>query len=160
MREQKVHCQRPSRLPGLIKTARLFLLLWAAATAWVQGEDWPTFQHDNHRSARSSENLPAARLSQQWVYQSPQPPQPAWGGAANGMLRRDSRAEIDANYDPVFHVIVVGQSLLLWLRVDDAVHCLDTRTGQESGPTTDGAVRIAPAWNGAFSFSDGNRPIA
>ncbi len=155
MREQKVHCQRPSRLPGLIKTARLFLLLWAAATAWVQGEDWPTFQHDNHRSARSSENLPAARLSQQWVYQSPQPPQPAWGGAA----KWDAYAGIRGlksmrNYDPVFHVIVVGQSLFFGSSVDDAVHCLDTRTGQEKWTfTTDGAVRIAPAyWNGRLFF--------
>ncbi|MDP7442672.1 MAG: hypothetical protein QGI37_13130, partial [Verrucomicrobiota bacterium] len=44
----------------------------------VTGEDWPVFQHDNYRSAKTAENLRAELLEPAWIWQSPHPPQPAW----------------------------------------------------------------------------------
>ena len=48
----------------------------------VTGEDWPVFQHDNYRSAKTTENLQAELLEPAWIWQSPHPPQPAWSGPA------------------------------------------------------------------------------
>jgi len=55
------------------------------------------------------------------------------------------------NYDPVFHVIVAGESVYFGSSADDSVHCLDAATGEERWTyCTDGPVRIAP------TYSDGN----
>ncbi len=130
----------------------LAFLGWLGA---ARAADWPVYQHDNHRSAHSPETLAASQLGEQWVYRSPQPPKPAWDGPA----KWDAYAGIRGlksmrNYDPVFHLVVVGSSLFFGSSVDDAVHCLDTRSGREKWSyTTDGAVRIAPAhWDGRLFF--------
>ena len=120
-----------------------------------RAEDWPTYQHDSQRSACSGENLAAAGLRPDWVYRSPGPPRPAWDGAA----RWDAYAGIRPlksmrEYDPVYHVSVAGRSLYFGSSADDTVRCLDTRSGKEQWTyTTDGAVRIAPAYaNGRVYF--------
>ena len=64
--------------PTCLKIVTLLLALTATASA----ADWPTFRHDNTRSARSSESLPAAELGLAWLWQSAEPPQPAWAGPA------------------------------------------------------------------------------
>jgi outer membrane protein assembly factor BamB len=138
-----------------ISTSRLVLgLLLTAFGATAQAEDWPTYQHDNRRSARSSEDLSAAELGQAWIYRPPQPPRPAWDGPA----KWDAYANLSGlksmrNYDPVFHVTVAGQSLFYGSSADNSVHCLDTRTGNESWVfTTDSPVRIAPTLSGGRIF--------
>lgn len=118
----------------------------AALTA--RADDWPTYQHDNRRSAVSSEALRVAALQEGWIHRPAQPPQPAWAGPA----KWDAYAGIRGlrsmrNYDPVFHPVVVGKSLFYGSTSDDAVHCLDTRTGEETWRfVTDGAIRIAPTY--------------
>ncbi len=129
------------------------LIPWAASLVLVlslaQAEDWPTYQHDIRRSGWTSERLEASQLGQQWRFESSHPPQPAWDGPA----KWDAYAGIRGlksmrNYDPVFHVTVAGQSLFFGSSVDDAVHCLDTRTGKEKWFfPTDGPVRIAPTFH-------------
>ncbi len=128
---------------------RLFATLttacWLMSAAAI-AEDWPTFQRDTHRSARTSEQLDIQALGQAWQYKTPEPPRPAWAGPA----KWDAYARITPlrsmrNYDPVFHVTVVGDKLYYSSSADDAVHCLDTKTGQECWRfTTDGPVRITP----------------
>jgi outer membrane protein assembly factor BamB len=58
------------------------------------------------------------------------------------------------NYDPAFHLIVVGDSIYFGSSADDAVHCLDAKTGKRKWFfATGGPVRIAPAWhNGRLYF--------
>jgi len=135
-------------------------LIVIATGALLHADDWPTFRHDNHRSGRTADTLPAKSLQQQWVWRSAAPPQPAWAGPAkwdayhNIKLLRSMR-----NYDPVFHVVVAGGSVYFGSSVDDSVHCLDAATGKEKWSyTTDAPVRIAPSFAGGklyFGSDDG-----
>ena len=115
----------------------------------VTGEDWPVFQHDNYRSAKTAENLRAELLEPAWIWQSPHPPQPAWSGPA----KWDAYAGIRGlrsmrNYDPVFHVVVASGRVFFGSTVDDSVRCLDALTGETQWiHHTDGPVRIAPTFH-------------
>ena len=115
----------------------------------VTGEDWPVFQHDNYRSAMTTENLQAELLEPAWIWQSPHPPQPAWSGPA----KWDAYAGIRGlrsmrNYDPVFHVVVASGRVFFGSTVDDSVRCLDALTGETQWiHHTDGPVRIAPTFH-------------
>lgn len=144
-----IHAGR--RLPWLL------LILTATAAA----DDWPSHRHDAQRSGRTSETLAVEKLQQQWVMQSPQAPRPAWPGPA----KWDAYAHIRGlrsmrDYDAAFHVTVVDQSLFYGSSADDAVHCIDTRTGTERWSfITDGPVRIAPTISNGrvyFGSDDGH----
>lgn len=112
-------------------------------------EDWPVYQHDNYRSAKTSEQIPAPLLEPSWSWQSAHPPQPAWSGPA----KWDAYAGIRGlksmrNYDPVFHVISAGDRVFFGSTVDDSVRCLNAKTGEELWIFhTDGPVRIAPTFH-------------
>jgi len=110
-------------------------------------KDWPTYQHDHHRSGRTGEQIGAAHLTQTWVWQSPQPPQPAWAGPAKYDAYSNVRPlRSMRNYDPAFHVVAADGLVCFGSSADDSVHCLDAATGDERWTfTTDGPVRIAPA---------------
>jgi outer membrane protein assembly factor BamB len=118
-----------------------------ALTATASAADWPTFRHDNTRSARSSESLPAAELGLAWLWQSAEPPQPAWAGPAKWDAYNDiPRLNSMRNYDAAPHVAVAGEQLYFGSSLDDTVRCLDARSGVERWRfTTEGPVRIAPA---------------
>jgi outer membrane protein assembly factor BamB len=115
------------------------------ATAW--GEDWPTYRHDHRRSGVTNESLPVADLGRAWVFRSPQPPQPAWAGAADVDAFRKQRGLGDArNYDPAFHCIAAGECVYFGSSSDDGVHCLDLKSGKPRWTyTTGGPVRVAPS---------------
>ncbi len=119
-------------------------LIWVAAT--VRADDWPTFRHDNRRSGLTAESLDVPALTLQWVARGDHPVEPAWPGPA----KWDAYAYIRdlpslRNYDPAAHLIVVGDRLYFGSSTDDAVHCLDARTGRELWRTTvGGPVRIPP----------------
>ena len=112
--------------------------LWAA--------DWPTHLHDNRRSGFTIEQLDAPRLKIAWTWSSPHPPQPAWAGPAKWDAYAGNRnLPSMRNYDPVFHVTAADGSIFFGSSLDDAVHCLDARTGKARWTvTTDGPIRIAP----------------
>lgn len=126
----------------------LLLCSWVAAVLTASAEDWPVYQHDHHRSGTTTEALPLEHLSESWVYRTPRPPEPAWDGAAKWDAYAGLRGlKSMRNYDPVAHVIVVGNRLYFGSTTDDSVHCLDATTGKELWAfTTDGPVRIAPTW--------------
>ncbi len=125
----------------------LFSIVGTGRTDTVHAADWPAYQHDNHRSATSTEKIAAARLGRAWTWRSPHPPKPAWPGPA----KWDAYANIRdlssmRNYDPVFHTTVAGDKLYFGSSVDDSVYCLSTKTGRQLWHfTTDGPVRIAPS---------------
>jgi len=134
-------------------------ILVAASSSF--GEDWPTYRHDNSRSGRSAERIDAARLQQSWVWRSPSPPRPAWGGPA--MYDAYHGVNVLSNtrdYDVAFRVTVAAGRLYFGSSADDSVHCLDVRTGKEQwSHTTGGPVRIPPTIAGGkayFGSDDGH----
>ena len=62
----------------------LYLITACCPLGSILAEDWPTYQHDNRRSATTTEKLDFP-MKQIWVYQSPAPLQTAWA---------DSRAHL------------------------------------------------------------------
>ena len=141
-----------------IQAVVLIIILFS--TAHIRAEDWPVYQHDNYRSAKTAEQLPAPLLEPSWTWKSAHLPQPAWSGPA----KWDAYAGIRGlksmrNYDPVFHVIAAGDSVYFGSTVDDSVRCLDASTGKERWIFhTDGPVRIAPSYHDAriyFGSDDG-----
>lgn len=138
--------------------AALFSATLLAAT--LNAGDWPTYQHDNRRSAVTDESLPVEHLVPYWVYRSPQPPQPAWPGPAKWDAYAGLRGlRSMRNYDPVFHVIAAGGAVYFGSSADDSVYCLDGDTGEPRWiVTTGGPVRIAPTYSDGrvyFGSDDG-----
>ena len=120
----------------------------------LQAEDWPTYRHDNRRSGVSSEQLPA-QLKETWTYKSPAPPQTAWSGPAKwDAFSGNKDLQSMRNFDPAFFVTTAGQDVYFGSSVDNAVHCIDARTGKERWVFfTDSAVRFPPTVaNGKLYF--------
>ena len=119
-----------------------FSLLTGSAFA----ADWPSYRRDVKRSGYTTEELSVRKLQNQWVLQAPQAPRPAWPGPA----KWDAYARIRGlrgmrDYDSAFQMVVVGHSLFYGSSTDDAVHCIDTRSGRERWSfVTDAPVRMAP----------------
>ena len=135
---------RPSR-KNVVPLIVLFFIVATSATTAV-AKDWPTYRHDNYRSGETDESLDAANLTLDWVWQSAQPPQTAWAGPAKWDAYNDiPRLNSMRNYDAAFHVAVAGDAVYFGSSADDAVRCLDARTGKERWRfTAGGPVRIAP----------------
>ena len=132
---------------------KLSILLLVTALN-LQAEDWPTYRHDNRRSGVSSEQLPA-QLKEAWTYKSPAPPQTAWSGPAKwDAFSGNKDLQSMRNFDPAFFVTTAGQDVYFGSSVDNAVHCIDARTGKERWVFfTDSAVRFPPtASNGKLYF--------
>lgn len=151
----------------LLRNSNLFPpLLWTlcAMIDWsvigASAADWPTYRGDNRRSGVTAESIKVP-LSPAWAYASPTPPQMAWSGPAKwDSYANLRRLESMRNFDPAFFVVAVGDSVYFGSSVDDAVHCLDAKTGAEKWVFhTDGPVRLPPSWHEGkvyFGSDDGN----
>ncbi len=151
---------------NFIKRRRLACLL-IAGLLMLEGSshsafagDWPTYRHDNRRSGVTKEQI-RLPLRQVWFYSSPSPPQTAWPAPA----KWDAFANIKGlksmrNFDPVFYVTAVGDSVYFGSSVDDSTHCLDAETGAEKWTFfTDAPVRLPPSWHNGkvyFGSDDGH----
>jgi len=127
----------------------------------VRAEDWPTYRRDDRRSAVTTQELDAPKLEPAWTRRVSLPPQPAWHGPAQRDAYHDKTDLTPMrDYDLVAYPIVVGNRLYYGSTSDDAVHCLDTRSGRELWRyTTDGPIRIAPTWSDGklyFGSDDGH----
>lgn len=138
-----------------MKAAFGFIAVVALAVS-AAAEDWPTYGHDNRRSHVSSESL-TAPLVESWVYQSPQPPQPAWTAPAKwDAFAANDGLQSMRNFDPAFFVTAADEKVYFGSSVDNAAHCLDAKSGEEIWVAfADGPVRLPPtvqgdrAWFGA-----------
>ena len=115
---------------------------WHGAAA-----DWPTYRYDNRRGGVTPESIQLP-LTPAWVHTSPTPPQMAWSGPAKwDSYANIRRLESMRNFDPAFFVTVVGDCVYFGSSIDDAVHCLEVKTGKERWVfDTEGPVRLPPSW--------------
>ncbi|MEK6270298.1 MAG: PQQ-binding-like beta-propeller repeat protein [Planctomycetales bacterium] len=113
----------------------------------VAEAEWPTYRHDNARSAHTTESLESTELHTAWHWDSVRPPLPAWAGPAKWDAYNDiPRLNSMRNYDAAMHTTVSGGKVYFGSSVDDTVRCLDAITGTVLWSyTTDGPVRIAPS---------------
>jgi len=143
-----VHKYNYSRLQRLacFVIAGLFVL----GNGWGRAfsDDWPTYRHDNRRSGVTKEQI-SLPLKQTWMYCSAGLPQTAWPGPA----KWDSFANIKGlksmrDFDPVFYITAVDDSVYFGSSADDCAYCLDAKTGEEKWVFfTDAPVRFPPTWH-------------
>jgi len=134
----------------LILGLLLFTLLGCQSTRQAAGEaDWPQYKKDNYRSGTTEVQIELSTLDLDWVYRAPQQPVPAWYGPAyEDAYAQHGPLPSMRDYDLAYYPVVVGESLYYSSTADDAVHCLDTRTGREKWRyMTGGPVHIAPVYH-------------
>jgi len=144
----------------VISLVAIVLLMSSCQEKEATINDWAQFKKDNFRSANSPVQLDIATLGEEWVYKAPQLPVPAWYGPA----KEDTYANSGPlpsmrDYDLAYYPIVVGTKLYYGSTADKAIHCLDTKTGEELWVhTTGGAIHVAPTYylgNLYFGSDDG-----
>ena len=128
---------------------RRFVLAFVLISRAGIAADWPTWQHDNRRTGATVEQLQTEKLTLKWTWTSSSPPQTAWAGPAKyDAYAYHRNLPSMRNYDPVFHLISVGDDVWFGSSVDDSLYCLRADDGEERWVvTTDGPIRLAPAWS-------------
>ncbi|MGQ9731135.1 MAG: PQQ-binding-like beta-propeller repeat protein, partial [Candidatus Zipacnadales bacterium] len=109
----------------------------------TQAADWPTYAHDNARTAVTHEEL-TFPLKEQWVYTARSAPLPAWPDpqdvAIEGQLE-----EPRARFDDAYHVAAVGGAVYFGTSCDNKLYCLNAASGAVRWTFfTEGAIRLAP----------------
>jgi len=132
-------------------TIRATVLLTGLATAlaWPSAADWPSYRHDNQRSAITAETLKLP-LVKRWQMTPAQPPSPAWAKPAkfDFYVSPQSRKPLVHRlaYDHAYHATAVGDRVFYGSSAEHTVHCLDAYSGRERWVFfTDGPVRFAPS---------------
>jgi outer membrane protein assembly factor BamB len=107
--------------------------------------DWPTYLRDNLRTGASPEPLKLP-LHLAWTHQTRFPPNPAWPEEAkNDYWHSKYSMEERVTYDRAFHLVSVGERVYFGSSSEDAVFCLDAKTGKQVWSyVTEGPVRLAP----------------
>ncbi len=109
-------------------------------------DNWPTYRHDNRRSGATLEKarLP---LKLDWVRKSPIAPMMAWSGPAKWDAYSGNKdLQSMRNFDPAFFVTSADGAVYFGSSIDNAVHCLDAKTGKERWVSfAGGAVRLPPS---------------
>ncbi|MBM4049356.1 MAG: PQQ-like beta-propeller repeat protein [Planctomycetes bacterium] len=137
-----------------LRTCGRFVVALAWLCPLAQSADWPEFGGNADRTDVTAETLQLP-LSLAWSFQANHPPSPAF----KGLTRLPTTAAAIA-YDHAFHPVVADGRLYFGSSTEEAVFCLNTRTGEmEWVFWTEGAVRLAPTvWKGKalFGSDDGH----
>ncbi|MFQ5810911.1 MAG: PQQ-binding-like beta-propeller repeat protein, partial [Armatimonadota bacterium] len=127
-------------------------LVWAAVCVPALSEDWPTYHHDNARTAISSESL-SLPLNEHWSFETRGQPVPGWAPPQSEPV--EGFLELPrAQFDDVYHPVVADGTVYFGSSAENKVYALDAATGDVRWTVfTGGAVRLAPAvWNGRVYF--------
>ncbi|HID07314.1 MAG TPA: hypothetical protein EYP10_09225, partial [Armatimonadetes bacterium] len=132
-----------------------FITLMIITLTSARTDDWATYMHDVARTGITLEQLELP-LSEQWVFISKHPPQPAWEppkpAPIEGILEVNRLC-----FDDAYQVAVVGEWVYFGSSADSKVYCLNASTGEVRWTFfTGGPVRFAPTvWRGrVFVGSD------
>lgn len=110
----------------------------------VLSEDWPTYRHDNRRSAVTKDEfrLPASLV---WVWRSSNAPVTALPGPGRRTFEgRELRHKV--RLDDAFQAVFCGQRVFFGSSEDGRIICLDLALGSLKWEFfTGAAVRLAPA---------------
>ena len=137
----------------MIRSTLALLVLCSVNTA--KAVSWPTYRHDNRRNGVSSEPLKLP-LAQAWTHDGGAPQQ-AWTGPAKwDAFSANEGLQSMRNFDPC-HFTTAAHGLIYYgSSADNAVHCLDAKTGNEKWlHFTNSSVRFPPtivgekAWFGS-----------
>ncbi|NQV33078.1 MAG: PQQ-binding-like beta-propeller repeat protein, partial [Phycisphaeraceae bacterium] len=126
-------------------TALCLIVLFANGV--LNAADWPTYQADNRRRGISEESL-TLPLYEQWTRHGGYSPAPAWPEmpAQHDYWHNVRDLNPTNTYDRAFHVAVAEGKLYYGASAEDAVYCLDARSGDRLWVFyTEGPVRLAPA---------------
>lgn len=147
-----LHLKRGVKYALMLMTILLVLQSCSKYEAGVN--DWPQFKKDNFRSGHSELNLNLENLTVQWTHQSSQEPVPAWyGPAKEDAYARSGPLPSMRDYDLAYYPIVVGDRMYYASSADDAIHCIDAKSGSEIWQFTTGApVRVAPVYKSGFLY--------
>lgn len=135
----------------------VLLMLFFNCAKEIKGDpakDWTQFKKDNFRSANASVSLDLETLGEDWKYMPPQMPSPAWyGPAKEDTYARSGPLPSMRDYDLSYYPIIVEDKLFYGSSSDHAIHCLDTKTGEEEWTyTTGGPIRVAPVFHSGKLF--------
>ncbi len=136
----------------------LIVLAVGAANA-TSANDWPTYNHDNARSAITSQQLELP-LVDAWRYRAAHAPAPAWPAPAeNDYWHGHRKLRPIVTYDRAFQVVVAEGMLYFGSSADDQVYALDARSGELRWTFfAEGPIRLAPVLSSGklyFGSDDG-----
>ncbi|MCX7886441.1 MAG: PQQ-binding-like beta-propeller repeat protein [Verrucomicrobiae bacterium] len=126
-----------------MRTGLVLVLVWLLCGLLARAEDWPTYRHDNGRTAVTREKLPLP-LSEAWVFQARHAPSPAWepprAEPVEGILELPR-----VRFDDAYHVVSAGDAVYFGSSSDCKVYCLEAASGRVRWTFfTGGPVRLAP----------------
>jgi outer membrane protein assembly factor BamB len=119
------------------------ILIAGCLAATAVADDWPTYRHDNQRSAVTAERV-AAPLSEDWAFTPLHGPSHAWGDPQPKPVEKILE-QPRLRFDDAFHVAVAGGMVFFGSSSECKVYALDAATGEVRWEFfTEGPVRMAP----------------
>ena len=119
------------------------ILVAGCLAATAVADDWPTYRHDNQRSAVTAERV-AAPLSEDWAFTPLHGPSHAWGDPQPKPVEKILE-QPRLRFDDAFHVAVAGGMVFFGSSSECKVYALDAVTGEVRWEFfTEGPVRMAP----------------
>lgn len=123
------------------RTGILLVLTFLAPPATAA--DWATYRKDVARSGITDDKL-ALPLTENWVFQTTYPPQPAWGDPKPVAVEEVLELR-RVHFDDVFQVVGANGAVYFGSSANGKLYCLDAAAGQiRWTQLTGGPIRLAP----------------
>ncbi len=129
----------------IFRFACIFSIILALGSYSASGENWPSYLKDNARSGISADTFQTP-LKSNWIFQSPNQPNPAWPAPApRDFWHKIREIRPLVTYDRAFQTVAVDGTVYFGSSADDKVYALNQETGKVRWTFfTGGPVRLAP----------------